>query len=360
MRPTPTAPSPARHDPAGDDGAIDAATRAIDAALFDIELELDWLARLSPTHNAARWHAFRASGFARAPALTYRPVEIDLDAVRRRLDRLEVEAVGHPSLRALLGAKRDELGAQVALLECREADGFTAASVRLFGGADPSLIADALEILGSVPDVPVTGPMAGADAVLAAARATRERYASLAPGFDFPIEMLDDTDSVLAVHHGCLQIDAHLSIPAARVAPLIAHEVGVHVITRHNGRQQPLRLLESGLAHYDVLQEGLATLAEYLEGCFPPRACGPWPRAWWRRISWWAERPWRRCSTCCTPTTASIPRMRSTSRSGRAAAAGSPRTRCTWRDCASCSRTWPPAASPSRCSSASTRSASVT
>ena len=249
---------------------IGAAARAVDAALFDVEHELDWLTRLTPTHNAARWHAFVASGHRRAPALTYRPLDIDLGAVRSRLDRVDVEAVGEPALRALLGEKRDELGAQAELLACREADGFTAASVRLFGGADPSLLADALEILSEVPVLaePVADTV-GADEVVAAARAARARYAALAPDFDFRIDMIDDTDSVLAVHCGHLQVDAALAVPRARVAPLVAHEVGVHVVTRYNGRQQPLKLLESGLAYYDVLQEGLATLAEYLAGCLP-------------------------------------------------------------------------------------------
>ena len=249
---------------------VRAAAREIDATLFAAELELDWLGRLSPTRNAERWRAFVASGYREAPALTYRPFDVDLGAVRARLGALDVEAVEHPAVRALLGAKRDELGAQVELLACREAEGFTVASVRLFGGADPSLLADALEILGSVPDVPAAGPSVGADEVEAAARAARDAYAALAPSFDFPIERLDDTDSSLAVHQGRLQIDSTLRIPRARVAPLVAHEVGVHVLTRHNGRRQPLRLLESGLAHYDTLQEGLATLAEYLEGCLPP------------------------------------------------------------------------------------------
>jgi uncharacterized protein (TIGR02421 family) len=38
------------------------------------------------------------------------------------------------------------------------------------------------------------------------------------------------------------------------------------VLTYHNGRAQRFRLLASGLAGYDSLQEGLAVLAEYLVG----------------------------------------------------------------------------------------------
>lgn len=52
----------------------------------------------------------------------------------------------------------------------------------------------------------------------------------------------------------------------SRVAPLIQHEVGTHILTFHNGKKQPMHLLRYGLADYDELQEGLAVLAEYLMG----------------------------------------------------------------------------------------------
>jgi uncharacterized protein (TIGR02421 family) len=42
--------------------------------------------------------------------------------------------------------------------------------------------------------------------------------------------------------------------------------VGTHVLTYHNGKAQKLRLLATGFAGYDSLQEGLAVLSEYLVG----------------------------------------------------------------------------------------------
>jgi uncharacterized protein (TIGR02421 family) len=50
------------------------------------------------------------------------------------------------------------------------------------------------------------------------------------------------------------------------VGPLLHHEVGTHLLTYFNGRQQPLRQLYAGFAGYEALQEGLAVLAEYLAG----------------------------------------------------------------------------------------------
>src|SRR5690606_33803358 len=76
-------------------------------------------------------------------------------------------------------------------------------------------------------------------------------------------------DSLMMVSHGTFYIDASIRLPRARLQPLIQHEIGTHVVTRHNGRRQALRQLEVGLAQYDPLQEGLGVLAEYLAGYLP-------------------------------------------------------------------------------------------
>ena len=53
---------------------------------------------------------------------------------------------------------------------------------------------------------------------------------------------------------------------------MIQHEVGTHVLTYLNGRNQPFQQLYSGLAGSEELQEGLAVLSEYLVGGLsPPR-----------------------------------------------------------------------------------------
>ena len=79
----------------------------------------------------------------------------------------------------------------------------------------------------------------------------------------------DDLGSMMMVSHGTFYIDGNIRLPRARIQPLVQHEIGTHVLTRHNGRQQSLRQLEVGLAHYDPLQEGLGVLAEYLAGYLP-------------------------------------------------------------------------------------------
>jgi uncharacterized protein (TIGR02421 family) len=66
--------------------------------------------------------------------------------------------------------------------------------------------------------------------------------------------------------HDQLLVSESASIREPRLEPLMHHEVGTHLLTYFNGRQQPLRQLYAGFAGYEALQEGLAVLAEYLVG----------------------------------------------------------------------------------------------
>ena len=62
------------------------AARDVDAQLFEIERQIDWLRRVSPLDNAARWEAFQRSGYTQAEPLTYPPFDLDVDDVRAGLN----------------------------------------------------------------------------------------------------------------------------------------------------------------------------------------------------------------------------------------------------------------------------------
>ncbi|MBB1088620.1 DUF1704 domain-containing protein [Lysobacter sp. SG-8] len=94
-------------------------------------------------------------------------------------------------------------------------------------------------------------------------------YREREPGFHADLVVDTDIGSMMMVSHGTFYVDGNIRLPRARIQPLVQHEIGTHVVTRHNGAAQPLRQLEVGLAHYDALQEGLGVLAEYLAGYLP-------------------------------------------------------------------------------------------
>lgn len=241
----------------------------IDATLSTLDARLDWLLALSPIDTPGLWADFDASGRTAEPVLRYVDLETDLAATRRELAALPVSDVEPPALQALLVEKQDELSRMIDLVEQRDRPGFVEASVALFGAVEPELVDLAERILATVPPGEPLPADCGIDEVRSQVEDEIAWYRAQAP--DFHIDVVIDTDisSSLMVSHGTFYIDGNIRLPRARVRPLIQHEIGTHVVTRHNGRQQALRQLEVGLAQYDPTQEGLGVLGEYLSGYLP-------------------------------------------------------------------------------------------
>ena len=241
----------------------------VDAALLQLDARLDWLLALTPLATDALWQDFQASGHTRIAALRYPEPVLDLKALRRELLQLPVEDIESPLLAGVLGEKQRELDLMIELVRLRGSGGFVAASIELFGGVEPALLAQAKAILDGAGAGQALVAEAGVDEVVAAVRAEVAWYRRQAPDFELEIVVDADIGSLMMVSHGVLYLDARLRLPRARLQPLVQHEVGTHVVTRYNGMKQPMRQLAVGLAAYDPLQEGLGVLAEYLAGYLP-------------------------------------------------------------------------------------------
>jgi uncharacterized protein (TIGR02421 family) len=254
----------------GENYEVSPAAVQCDDALSELDRRIDWLHHLSPTGNHERWRSFKQSGYSDVPPLTYRPIAIDLKSARAELQALPIIEVREPRFQALLRAKQAELNLQLELLDQRDEAGFQAVSIELFGGVEADLLVDAQRILETTPSTDGIVDDASAEDAADAARAEIERYRQFAPDIWAEVHVMEDLNSMMMVNHGHLYIDRDSRLPKERIRPLIAHEVGVHVVTRYNGYHQPLHLFELGTAHYDALQEGLGTFAEFLAGYLPP------------------------------------------------------------------------------------------
>ena len=137
----------------------------------------------------------------------------------------------------------------------------------LYGRLSGDLRAAALDILEKVP----TGIGGRTQRTVSVgefiARAQEEFERLRHPSAEMNGRIIVDKDiSSLMVSSGNLIIGANMSFQLNRVEPLIQHEIGTHVVTYWNGRAQPFKLLATGLAGHDELQEGLAVFVEYLVG----------------------------------------------------------------------------------------------
>ena len=240
----------------------------VDRELAEITEDFDFLLGVTPVNADQSWSTFKRKRFEIQPRFIYRPLPVDPALVKRQLYRIPIEKIEDPALEALFRAQRMELETKLTMLSDRGSRRFLYGSLQLYGRVDEQLLETAKDILERVP-VRSRGRSAvrQLNAVEFAARAEEEirYYRERDPRVWSRVEIRDDVVGVL-ISHGNLLINRRQQVAENRVEPLLAHEIGTHVLTYFNGQAQPFRQLYAGLPDYEELQEGLAVLAEYLTG----------------------------------------------------------------------------------------------
>ncbi|NIP95833.1 MAG: DUF1704 domain-containing protein, partial [Akkermansiaceae bacterium] len=248
--------------------AVTKAVWEIDGKLAGISDSFDFLLQVSPINTEEGWRWFKAHRFEKAPVFHYRPLPIDPPSLKGQLYRIDLDRIEDPSLGALFRDKRAELDRQLTMLLDRDTRNFFYGSLQLYGPVDERTRTMAEGVLGRLPgevqDELLTGEVA-AEEFAQRARAELDRYRAVLPEDGCEVIVTGEVAGLM-VSKGCLLVSPGIRVPADRVEALIEHEVGTHILTWQNARQQRFRLLASGLADYDELQEGLAVLAEYLCG----------------------------------------------------------------------------------------------
>ncbi len=253
---------------------VKAAARA-DRALAGISASFDFLLGVSPINTVEAYQQFEASKRQKPPVFRYRPLPLSPDVTKRRLYRIDLRAVEDPVLERIFREKQLELDQQLMMLQRRNTPQFRYVSLLQYGPVEPALLDEAKAILANVPDDMGNGPGRRLDAreVLSAAERVmagyREKHAAFAQA---EVCLRADTGPGLMVSGKSLLISTASSVPAARIDPLLQHEISVHVLTFINGSQQGLGIFGAGLADYEGIQEGLGVFAEFaVGGLTPPR-----------------------------------------------------------------------------------------
>ncbi len=243
-------------------------TWAVDRELAQVSSSFDFLLQVTPVNVDEAWTAFRRRRFEVEPEFTSRPLKLDPALVKRRLFRIPIERIEDPTLAQLFRDQQTEIDRKLTMLADRGTPRFLYGSLQIFGGVDDALLTLAYEILNRVPSRSRDESLRGAvDAPAFAALAEQELawYRRQHPALRSRVEQRRDVAGLM-VSRGNLLVPASVRIPRSRVAALLAHEVGTHVLTYVNGQAQPFRQLYVGLPGYEELQEGMAVLAEYLAG----------------------------------------------------------------------------------------------
>uniref|UniRef100_UPI00356221FF tyrosine/phenylalanine carboxypeptidase domain-containing protein n=1 Tax=Amphritea sp. TaxID=1872502 RepID=UPI00356221FF len=88
-----------------------------------------------------------------------------------------------------------------------------------------------------------------------------------AEGYQYQIKLDDSMIANALVSGTTVKVNSTAQASETEVDALAHHELGVHLVTTLNARNQPLKILSMGCPVNTMTQEGLAILSEYLAGC---------------------------------------------------------------------------------------------
>jgi uncharacterized protein (TIGR02421 family) len=245
---------------------------AIERELARISSSFSLLLQLTPTNGEQACDRFIASGCERLPEFNYRTIDIDPDELKRSIHQLRIEEVRDPAMARLLRDQRQHIDSELSMLAHRNSSKCLYNSLQVYGSVEDKLYRVAQGILeGFSPDVsPETGPLVDAQGFRLRVLREFAYYKKQDPRFTANVEVRTDVNS-LTVADGTLYVPEATVLSEVRAEALLAHEVGTHLLTMHNGKSQPLELMSTGLAGYEQLQEGLAVVSEYLAGGLTPK-----------------------------------------------------------------------------------------
>ncbi|OSP54837.1 flavohemoglobin expression-modulating QEGLA motif protein [Pseudoruegeria sp. SK021] len=247
--------------------------RKLDKQMDQVSCSFDFLMAVTPINTTDAWETFKAGRQDRPPRLLYRPLTVDVDAQKKALNSIKFENLEDPLLSGIYRDRQRELDLQLTAIDLRGTPRFREATRLLYGPVEPELLRMAQDILALPhPDGPTSRGEGGLEGhvdcyeLQASACEMVAGYQTEYSGFDADVVIRDDLPAGMMVSGPCLMISRHTRMARSRVQALLAHEIGVHLMTYFAGDAQGLRIFRTGLAGYEGIQEGLAVFAEYLVG----------------------------------------------------------------------------------------------
>ncbi|WP_066218411.1 flavohemoglobin expression-modulating QEGLA motif protein [Formosa haliotis] len=246
---------------------IDEITLQTDKELADISERMAFLLRVTPVNSNEEWDRFKEQDFEKEPAFKYRLIALDPEVEKRKLYNIPIDKIEDPTLAFIFRGKRLEIEKQLIMLEERGSKNFRYVGESLYGGIASPVLKEAKHILETFPEPEIVNHAKRLDCYEFAdvAQTELDYYNGIFPNADIGLEIRNDVAGIM-VSKSKLLINDQLLVDEKRVDALIHHEIGTHILTYCNGKNQPIKQMYEGFEGYDQLQEGLAVIAEYLVG----------------------------------------------------------------------------------------------
>ncbi len=250
-------------------------TQSIDtyAALFEIDQNLDRLVHniellnyLNPLNIEQEKRRFFASKYSENPTFNYRKIKFSPFKLQRLFFNQRLERIEDDDFRRLY---RDIIYEYSGLIECIETIGkgkqFYYNSLKVFGTPKERDVDNARFILHFEDEN--EGDKMIDKYSASEAQSYFEEYGKRYD-FDFSIKQSTHISAAAMVLNATnsLVLKKNNRFSDNQLKVLANHEIGVHLVTTHNGKSQPLKIFSNGFVNNTETQEGLAVLSEYVSG----------------------------------------------------------------------------------------------
>ncbi len=240
---------------------MDTKVFTFDAALYDEVKGINILQAVAPLNYQQEKVSFFQSNYRYTPKFSYAENQVDVFARKRALYNLPLENLTNPTLiklyQQVIHSYADKLDQFLAV----GTPDFLYDSMRYYGEPTLKDIRNAHFILHLPDEESEDEEDYNADGISKWLKDFADRA-----GYDYEI-VLDSTMIANAMVSDIkVKVNQGARVKETELKALAHHELGVHLATTLNARQQPLKIMTLGSPVNTTTQEGLAILCEYLSG----------------------------------------------------------------------------------------------
>ena len=236
----------------------------LDRKLFSLCKSVETLNYINPINIAGERKKFFGKNGGETPQFTYKQLNINPYQFREKLFKLPIENIMDADIQQLYRHVIDNLAAKIDLLTTIGTDDFIYNSLRYYGEPNRQDIANANFILYAA-DIASDQEEATFDA-----DAAITYFAETAANWQLKCKiekssrivakaMVNNEKSLLVINKDAVFTQKELHAFAY-------HELGIHMLTTINAKNQPLKIFSLGLVGNTHTQEGLAIFSEYCSG----------------------------------------------------------------------------------------------
>lgn len=236
--------------------------RKLDNELYELVKGINILDSVSPVNYRLEKTAFFESNFSRSPEFAYSTEKVDSFCLKRSLFNLPVDTLAEAELSQLYSDVIESYVDKIDQYKSIGTPDFLYESFRYYGEPSEKDIRNANFILHLPDSEPNSDAILCADEIVA----RLEKFAR-AEGYQYQIKLDDSMIANALVSGTTVKVNSTAQASETEVDALAHHELGVHLVTTLNARNQPLKILSMGCPVNTMTQEGLAILSEYLAGC---------------------------------------------------------------------------------------------